>query len=116
MDRIVAGEGSKLFESQRADAERRKQLRANAVKPKHETAVAVAERSDVARDNPVPPPPFWGRRKVTPERPDGAGVPVHQRAPVRGPVGLPQEGHGDAEYEKLLDELAPCRAAPAAGG
>jgi len=106
MDRIVAGEGSKLFESQRADAERRKQLRANAVKPKHETAVAVAERSDVARDNPVPPPPFWGRREVTNVPTEQVFPYINESALFVGQWGFRRKGHCDAEYEKLLDEKA----------
>jgi 5-methyltetrahydrofolate--homocysteine methyltransferase len=106
MDRIVAGEGTKLFESQRADAERRKQLRANAVKPKQEAGVAVAERSDVARDNPVPPPPFWGRREVTNVPTEQLFPYINESALFVGQWGFRRKGQDDAEYEKLLDEKA----------
>src|SRR5208282_4540520 len=61
MDRIVAGEGAALQEEQRAREEHRRQLAAKAVRPAPEEPVI----GGVAKDNPVPVPPFWGRREVT---------------------------------------------------
>ena len=63
----------------------------------------MPERSDVASDNPVPSPPFWGTRIVK-------GVPLSdfaafldERATFMGQWGLkPGRGEGGASYEELV--------------
>jgi 5-methyltetrahydrofolate--homocysteine methyltransferase len=63
----------------------------------------MPDRSDVARDNPVPRPPFWGTRIVK-------GVPLSdfaafldERATFMGQWGLkPGRGEGGASYEQLV--------------
>jgi len=63
----------------------------------------MPERSDVASDNPVPRPPFWGTRIVK-------GVPLadfaaflDERATFMGQWGLkPGRGEGGASYEELV--------------
>ena len=61
-------------------------------------------RSDVASDNPVPTPPFWGTRIVK-------GIPMNdfaalldERATFMGQWGLkPGRGEGGASYEELVE-------------
>jgi len=61
-------------------------------------------RSDVAADNPVPTPPFWGTRIVK-------GIPMNdfaafldERATFMGQWGLkPGRGEGGASYEELVE-------------
>ena len=103
MDRIVSGEGRKLWEEQRAEGQRRKELKERAVRP---AAVEMPEKSDVPQDNPVPVPPFWGRREVS-------GIPLEQVFPYVnesalfvGQWGFKKKGMSDAEYERLLEEKA----------
>ncbi|MFC9333103.1 methionine synthase [Arthrobacter sp. NPDC057009] len=65
---------------------------------------AMPGRSDVASDNPVPAPPFWGTRIVR-------GVALHdfaafldERATFMGQWGLkPGRGEGGATYEELVE-------------
>jgi 5-methyltetrahydrofolate--homocysteine methyltransferase len=66
--------------------------------------VELPARSDVAVDNPVPPPPFWGDRVVK-------GIPLadyasmlDERATFLGQWGLrPSRGEGGASYEELVE-------------
>jgi 5-methyltetrahydrofolate--homocysteine methyltransferase len=81
-------------------------LKANAVKP---AAIAVEDlpaRSEVKNDNPVPLPPFWGRREVT-------DIPLEQVFPYINPnalfIGqwmLKQKGMSDVDYERLMEDVA----------
>ena len=65
---------------------------------------AMPARSDVASDNPVPAPPFWGTRIVR-------GIALHdyaafldERATFMGQWGLkPGRGEDGASYEQLVD-------------
>ncbi|KAF2411467.1 methionine synthase, partial [Microbacterium sp. B35-04] len=65
---------------------------------------AMPGRSDVASDNPVPAPPFWGTRIVR-------GIALHdyaafldERATFMGQWGLkPGRGEDGASYEQLVD-------------
>jgi 5-methyltetrahydrofolate--homocysteine methyltransferase len=103
MDRIVSGEGRRLWEEQRSEAQRRKQLKANAVKPRE---TAAPEKSDVARDNPVPLPPFWGRREVQNVSPAQIFPYINEDSLFVQQWGFKKKGMGDAEYERLIDEKA----------
>ncbi len=105
MDSIVGGGLQVAFDKQQAEGARRVELRATKgyVAPDVSTLPA---RSDVNTDNPVPLPPFWGRRQVT-------GIPVEQVFPYINPNALflgqwdfKKKGLSDADYEKLLDEKA----------
>jgi 5-methyltetrahydrofolate--homocysteine methyltransferase len=66
--------------------------------------VELPARSDVAVDNPVPTPPFWGDRVVK-------GIPLadyasmlDERATFLGQWGLrPSRGEGGASYEELVE-------------
>ncbi len=77
--------------------------------PKRETAVAAAPepegavRSDVATDNPVPAPPFWGTRVVK-----GIGLKdyaswLDEGALFKGQWGLKQARAGGPTYEELVE-------------
>ena len=104
MDRIVSGEGPQLFEEQRKDAERRKQLKANAVKP--QAATDLPARSEVATDNPVPLPPFWGRREVTNVPTEQVFPYINETALFAGQWGFKRKGQTDEDFERLLDDKA----------
>ncbi|MCX5383422.1 methionine synthase [Streptomyces sp. NBC_00083] len=77
--------------------------------PKRDTPVAEAEepegsvRSDVATDNPVPTPPFWGTRVVK-------GIPLKEYASwldegalFKGQWGLKEARKGGPTYEELVE-------------
>ncbi|MGW1074110.1 methionine synthase [Streptomyces sp. NPDC002537] len=77
--------------------------------PKRASAVAVVEepegsvRSDVATDNPVPEPPFWGTRVVK-----GIGLKdyaswLDEGALFKGQWGLKQARTGGPTYEELVE-------------
>jgi 5-methyltetrahydrofolate--homocysteine methyltransferase len=105
MDRIAGGESDAMIEEQRADVSRRQALRQKAastrVPPKD-----LPARSDVARDNPVPVPPFWGRRVVT-------NIPLEQVFPFvnplalfRGQWGFKRGAMSEEEFERSTDGKA----------
>jgi 5-methyltetrahydrofolate--homocysteine methyltransferase len=104
MDRIVVGEAERAYDEQQTDGKRRADLRASAVKPR--ASVAGKARSDVATDNPVPTPPFWGRRQV-------ANIPLEQVFPYinelalfLGQWGFKKKGLSDADYDRSIEEKA----------
>jgi 5-methyltetrahydrofolate--homocysteine methyltransferase len=104
MDKIVGGEAKALQADQRARELDRAEKAARAVKPKLD--VNVAERSDVKTDNPVPLPPFWGRREVT-------GIPLDQVFPYVNPNalflgqwGFKKKGLSDADFDRSIEEVA----------
>ncbi|WP_116210896.1 methionine synthase [Streptomyces olivoreticuli] len=77
--------------------------------PKREAAVAAAPepegavRSDVATDNPVPAPPFWGTRVIK-----GIGLKdyaswLDEGALFKGQWGLKQARAGGPTYEELVE-------------
>ncbi|WP_298742247.1 methionine synthase [uncultured Microbacterium sp.] len=63
---------------------------------------AMPERSDVARDNPVPAPPFWGTRIVRGIRLADYAAFLDERATFMGQWGL-KPGRGDVTYEDLVE-------------
>src|SRR5262249_34740539 len=67
---------------------------------------SAATRSDVSRDNPIPAPPFWGRRIVT-------GIPLEQVYPFinplalfRGQWGFKRGAMSEEEFERATEEKA----------
>ena len=108
MDAISAGAIGGVVSEQRARATRRKQQREKSREQFGDiidgsTAVKAPE---IARDNPVPIPPFWGRRVVT-------DIPLHHLFPFINPDalfsmqwGFKRKGLPEAEYERLLAEKA----------
>ena len=102
MDAIHARSIDNLYNEQKQRAQRRKRMRETAVKPTNADAVEVK----IAMDNPVPVPPFWGRRTVTDIAPKHLFSYVNEVALFVGQWGFRKRGMGDADYEKLLDEKA----------
>jgi 5-methyltetrahydrofolate--homocysteine methyltransferase len=103
MDAIIGDGGVVAFDAQQKEGARRENLRATKAYVAPDVATLPA-RSSVATDNPVPLPPFWGRRQVT-------GIPVEQvfayvnpNALFMGQWDFKKKGLSDADYEKLLDE------------
>ncbi len=98
LGRVVAGVEGERARGERAPAQGiRRQPRAAATHDEY-------ARSAVARDAPVPKPPFWGSRVVR-------GVPlrdvfafVNEVALFRGQWGYQRGERSDEEYEALLDE------------
>ncbi|MGN6445619.1 methionine synthase [Amnibacterium sp.] len=65
---------------------------------------AMPARSDVARDVPVPAPPFWGTRIVTGIALAEFAAFLDERATFMGQWGLkPGRGDGGASYETLVE-------------
>jgi 5-methyltetrahydrofolate--homocysteine methyltransferase len=105
MDAIMTDDGQDAFTKQQAEGHRRAELRATKGY-KGEDPANLPARSDVRTDNPVPLPPFWGRREVT-------NIPLEQIFPYINPNALflgqwdfKKKGLSDDDYERLLDENA----------
>jgi 5-methyltetrahydrofolate--homocysteine methyltransferase len=63
----------------------------------------MPERSDVARDNPIPAPPFWGSRIVKGFPLSDYAAFLDERATFMGQWGLkPGRGEDGASYEELV--------------
>ena len=102
MNAIHDGKVGDAYDDQQKDAKRRADLRANAVKP--QVIENLPARSEIKNDNPVPVPPFWGKRTVS-------GIPLEQvfayinpNALFMGQWDFKKRGLSEDDYEKLLDE------------
>ncbi|MFN4244329.1 MAG: methionine synthase [Tepidisphaerales bacterium] len=102
MDHLAEGKLEQLTEEQRQRSQRRKQLRASAVKP----GSADADAPPIARDNPVPIPPFWGRRVVR-DIPLSHIFPfINENALFRGQWGFKQGKLTPEQFEATLENEA----------
>ena len=105
MDRIMAGEVEEVLEEKRLEIDRRTALRLRAeacVRPSEN----LPDHSDVQHDNPVPVPPFWGRRMVK-DIPLKEVFPfINELALFRGQWGFKKGKLSDAEFERLTNEKA----------
>ena len=101
MDRISAGQVAEAADEQRRRAERRKELRQRAVKPKSLDAV---DAKPVARDNPVPVPPFWGRRVVADLALKHVFPYINETALFVGQWGFKQKAMSKEDYQRLMDD------------
>jgi 5-methyltetrahydrofolate--homocysteine methyltransferase len=73
-------------------------------RPDEVPADQVPTRSDVAVDNPVPTPPFWGDRVVKGIQLGDYAAMLDERATFLGQWGLrPSRGEGGASYEDLVE-------------
>jgi len=107
MDAIVGGRGDDLFATQQAEGQRRATLRAGAeAKLKVAGATPLPPKSDVARDNPVPVPPFWGRREVTAIPPSAIYPYVNPNALFLGQWDFKKKGLNDEQYHQLMEQKA----------
>ncbi len=103
MDSISHGAIKTLYGEQGERAKKRKELRANAVKPQSAEASNV---KPVAKDNPVPTPPFWGRRVVRDIDLKHVFPFVNPAALFQGQWGLKKGRLSDEEFEKSIEETA----------
>jgi 5-methyltetrahydrofolate--homocysteine methyltransferase len=107
MDAISTGQTQTIVQTQRERSQKRKRLRAESQQKYGDVLKgAAADAQPVPRDNPVPLPPFWGRRIVT-------DIPVSQLFPYinldalfGGQWGFKKRGAGQADFEKLIAEKA----------
>jgi 5-methyltetrahydrofolate--homocysteine methyltransferase len=103
MDAISGGATQQAVAEQRERSARRKKLRENAVKPQSADA---ADIKPIAADNPVPIPPFWGRRVVTDLSPRHIFPYINEIALFRGQWGFNQGKLSAEEFEKATEEKA----------
>jgi 5-methyltetrahydrofolate--homocysteine methyltransferase len=103
MDAISGGVVEKARVEQRERSQRRKTLRANAVKPQ---SADSADIKPIAADNPVPIPPFWGRRVVTDLSPKHIFPYINEIALFRGQWGFNQGKQSAEEFERTTEEKA----------
>jgi 5-methyltetrahydrofolate--homocysteine methyltransferase len=85
------------------------ETRVNAIETKEKDTeggvdTAVAERSDVARDVPVPEPPFWGSRLVEDMHIDSIYPYVNTVALFRGQWGFRKGQRSKGDYQHYLQE------------
>jgi len=85
MDAINGRKLDTLVVEQKQRTEKRKALKATAVKPRDASASDVPA---IVKDNPVPVPPFWGRRVVTDINPRHIFPFINTNAPVSRAVGI----------------------------
>ena len=103
MDYVGTGRIATLYGEQKERAAKRKSQRANAVKPQSNVA---SSKPDIAKDNPVPVPPFWGRRVVTSLKPANVFPFINELALFTGQWGFKRKGMTEPEYETFLDNNA----------
>jgi 5-methyltetrahydrofolate--homocysteine methyltransferase len=107
MDAISTGQTQTIVQTQRERSQKRKRLRAESQQKYGDVLKgAAADAQPVPRDNPVPLPPFWGRRIVT-------DIPVSQLFPYinldalfGGQWGFKKRGANQADFEKLIAQKA----------
>jgi 5-methyltetrahydrofolate--homocysteine methyltransferase len=103
MDAISTGQTQTIVTTQRERSQKRKRLRAESQQKYGDILKgSAADAKPVPHDNPVPLPPFWGRRVVT-------DIPVSQLFPYinldalfGGQWGFKKRGNSDAEFETLI--------------
>jgi 5-methyltetrahydrofolate--homocysteine methyltransferase len=103
MDAICNGKVNELADEQRRRSAKRREMREKAVKPSDSAPLNV---QPISRDNPVPTPPFWGRRLVTDLSMRHVFPFINELALFRGQWGLKQGKMSPAEYEKLIEQTA----------
>jgi len=103
MDAISGGKTIAVVDAQRERTQKRKRLRETAVKPASPDAANI---KPIATNNPIPTPPFWGRRVVTDLSPRHLFPYINQTALFRGQWGFKQGKLSPEEFEKLTEEKA----------
>ncbi len=111
MNAIVSGKTQSLL-----DAATQRQSNRKASVEKHEaraggessssSATAVATRSEIERDNPVPQPPFWGTTVVDSLNLRDLFAYINPTALYSIQWQIKRGDRSKAEYERLLDETA----------
>ncbi len=103
MDKIASGETQEAYEEQRRHAARRRRLRETAVRPKSDEPADVRP---IAKDNPLPTPPFWGRRIVTDIAMNSIFPYINDVALFVGQWGFKKRAMDQKDYDRLLEEKA----------
>ncbi len=103
MDAICGGKLDLMVVDQQQRVEKRRNQKANAVKPQSTESANVVE---IAQNNPVTPPPFWGRRIVKDIKPGNVFPFINTNALFLGQWGLKKGSLSDEAYEKLIAEKA----------
>lgn len=103
MQEISSGQVQQAVEAQRRRAARRRALRERAVKP---ASLDAADVQPIARDNPVPVPPFLGRRVVRDIPVRQVFAYINELALFRGQWGFNQGKLSDEAFARLTAEKA----------
>ena len=103
MDYVGTGRVQTLVEEQQARVGNRRELRSRAVRPASRDA---ADRPEVARDNPVPRPPFWGSRVARDIPVSRVFGYVNEVALFTGQWGFKKKGLSAEAFEASLEDSA----------
>ena len=107
MDAIAGGEVQAVVAAQKQRAEKRKRLKEESQKKYGHILRGESERgTPVASDNPVPLPPFWGRRVVTDVPLKHVYPYINLDALFKSQWGFKQGSLDKQQYERLVDEKA----------
>jgi 5-methyltetrahydrofolate--homocysteine methyltransferase len=107
MDQIITGGVDQAVAHRRQSAEKRRKLKEESDRKFGDIISSPTKDAvPIARDNPIPKPPFWGRRVVTDISPKHLFSYINTQALFTGQWGFRQKGQTPAEYERLLDEKA----------
>ena len=103
MDDIGSGRTERVIQEQQARVANRRELRAKAQKP---ASLDATVRQQVADDNPVPVPPFWGARVAKDVPVSRVFGYVNEVALFTGQWGFKKKGLSQDEFEASLQEKA----------
>jgi 5-methyltetrahydrofolate--homocysteine methyltransferase len=107
MDDLAGGKLEETVDRQRQRAAKRKVLRDQSQKQFGEIiSGSNAPAAPIPHDNPVPVPPFWGRRAVTDLSPRHLFPYINPTALFVAQWGLKQKGLSPEEHAKLIEEKA----------
>ncbi|MCY2952034.1 MAG: methionine synthase [Planctomycetota bacterium] len=103
MDAISTNQLQKTLSAQQQRTEKRRRLRESAVRP---ASYDAADAPKIAKNNPVPTPPFWGRRIVT-DLPIREIFPyINENALFRGQWGYKQGKLSPEEFKQTIEQKA----------
>ncbi|HEV8608149.1 MAG TPA: methionine synthase [Tepidisphaeraceae bacterium] len=103
MDKIADGQLTKVIDEQQKRTLRRRELAEKAVKPQ---SLDAADIKPINRDNPIPTPPFWGRRVVKDLNPRHIFPYINETALFVGQWGLRKMAMNDEDYHRMIAEKA----------
>jgi 5-methyltetrahydrofolate--homocysteine methyltransferase len=103
MDKIADGKITAVIEEQTKRTQRRRELAEKAVKPQ---SLDAADVKPIPTDNPIPTPPFWGRRVIDNLTPRAIFPYINETALYAGQWGLKKGARSAEEHEKFIDEKA----------
>jgi 5-methyltetrahydrofolate--homocysteine methyltransferase len=107
MDEISNGRIDQAISRQRQRATHRRELRQQSEqKFGHILTGESAPGPGVARDNPIPTPPFWGHRLADNILPRHVFPFINQTALFTGQWGFKQKGVGAQKFRELIDQKA----------